>query len=260
MSVDYGNTKRSSMHALKNNSWAGASHHVVVIVIVLHVDLKCVGECVRSMWVCVLLHFAALWPWWQWELRLLKFFIIITHIMWTHKVKFNAPTTHIFTLPNYNPLVQLYRPHTPSQTFLHFTPRFVVPAPPSPADACCVYLPACWLCVRMAVGMNDCRYRVVLLRGIVNLSLLSVCRLSNSGLSGWVSRQPKVSSVCLSLVDGKLCLCFLAFSPPSHQHSWRSCRVCLCLVWMGFYGCTCSRGSLFYAESSVKLAASEGEL
>ena len=32
---------------------------------------------IRSMWVCVLRQFAALWAWWPWELRLLKFFIII---------------------------------------------------------------------------------------------------------------------------------------------------------------------------------------
>ena len=39
----------------------------------------------------------------------------------------------------------------------------------------------------MAVGMNDCRYRVVLLRGILNLLLLSMPLLSNSGVSGCVS-------------------------------------------------------------------------
>ena len=42
------------------------------------------------------------------------------------------------------------------------------------------------LCVRMAVGINDCRYRVVLLGGIQNLSFLRLCLLSNSGLSGCV--------------------------------------------------------------------------
>ena len=41
----------------------------------------------------------------------------------------------------------------------------------------------------MAVGRNDSWYRVVLLRGVLNLSLLSVCLLSNSDVSGmcqWV--------------------------------------------------------------------------
>ena len=55
-----------------------------------------------------------------------------------------------------------------------FYPGATVPASPSLAVARCVYLPACWLCVRMAVGMNDCRQLAVLLRGILYLSLLSV--------------------------------------------------------------------------------------
>ena len=65
-----------------------------------------------------------------------------------------------------------------------FYPSLVVPASPSVAVTCCVCLPASWLCVRMAVGMYDCRYRVILLRGILNLSM---CLLSNSGHSGCVS-------------------------------------------------------------------------
>ena len=53
-----------------------------------------------------------------------------------------------------------------------FYPRhLVVPAWPSLAVACCVYLPACWLWVRTVVGVNDC---VVLPQEILYLSLLSV--------------------------------------------------------------------------------------
>ena len=93
-----------------------------------------------------------------------------------------------------------------SQTFsvLSQPPR-LVPASPSPAVVCSVYLPACWLCVRMAIGMNDCWYREVLLRGILNLSLLSMRMLS---VQIWEdeSREPKLSSVCLSLIDDALCV------------------------------------------------------
>lgn len=35
-----------------------------------------------------------------------------------------------------------------------------------------------------------------------------------------MSCLPKLSSVCLSLADDKLCLCFLAFSPIPYQPSW----------------------------------------
>ena len=73
-----------------------------------------------------------------------------------------------------------------SQTFLPFYPNLIVPASPSLAVTCCVYLPACWMCVWMTVGMNDCRYCVVLLWGIPNLSFL----------------------------------CFLIFSPLPYQPSW----------------------------------------
>ena len=45
----------NTQHALKRNSWADASHHVVVTV------LLCVSERVRSTWVCVLRQFVALW-------------------------------------------------------------------------------------------------------------------------------------------------------------------------------------------------------
>ena len=71
-----------------------------------------------------------------------------------------------------------------------FYPNFIVPTFPSPAIACCVYLPACWLCARMAIGMNDCRYCVVLLCGVLNLSVSLV-----NFRSKWVVCQPKLSSV-----------------------------------------------------------------
>jgi len=35
-----------------------------------------------------------------------------------------------------------------------FSARLAVPASPSPAVACCVYLSVCWWCVLMTVGMN----------------------------------------------------------------------------------------------------------
>ena len=66
-----------------------------------------------------------------------------------------------------------------SQTFLPFYPSLIVPASPSVAAACGVYLPARWLCVRMALAMTDCKYRVVLPRGLVNLWLLSVPLLTD---------------------------------------------------------------------------------
>ena len=63
--------------ALKSNSWAGSSHHVVV-----KCWCNCVSECVRSMWVCMcctsLCRFES---WWPWELRLLKFSLLL---LWNH--------------------------------------------------------------------------------------------------------------------------------------------------------------------------------
>ena len=38
---------------------------------------KCVSECVRSTWVCVLRQFAALWTIRLWEMRLITWYIII---------------------------------------------------------------------------------------------------------------------------------------------------------------------------------------
>ena len=71
-------------------------------------------------------------------------------------------------------------PHIHSQTFLHLTPRFFGPAPPIPCR-CVLRLSACLLVVCPTGRWNEreCRYRVVVLqRGILNLSLLSVCLLS----------------------------------------------------------------------------------
>ena len=95
-----------------------------------------------------------------------------------------------------------------------FYHHFIVPSSPSLPIACCVYLRACWLCILMAIGMNDCRYNVVFLRGIINLSL--VCTYCQNQIWVVVSHQPKLSSVCLSLVEDKLCICFLAFSHFPH--------------------------------------------
>ena len=99
--------------------------------------------------------------------------------------------------------------------------------------SCCVCPAACWLCARLALGLTDCRCRVVLLQAILTLFLLCVC----CQIQVWVgaSGQPKWSSVCLSLIDDKLCLCFLAFSwplPLPHLPPWCSCRVCFCLARM----------------------------
>ena len=64
-----------NQHALKNNTWAGASHHVVVC---SSVDVKCVSECVRSMWECYSSrHFE---EWWPWESRLLITFLALDTI------------------------------------------------------------------------------------------------------------------------------------------------------------------------------------
>ena len=112
--------------------------------------------------------------------------------------------------------------NNPPIYFLSSPPRPCTPFPISSRYVLCLYLPACWLCAWMAVGTNDCRYRVALLRGILNLWLLSTCPFSNSGLSGCVS-SVKNSADYLSPIDDKLCLCFLAFSPPPCLPSWTSC-------------------------------------
>ena len=75
--------------------------------------------------------------------------------------------------------------------------------------------------------------RVVLLLWILNVSLcLYVC--CGIPVRVGASRQPKLFSVCLSLIHNKLRLCVLAFSPPLHPPFECSCRLCyfLLLVWM----------------------------
>ena len=81
------------------------------------------------------------------------------------KTKNIAPATHVLALPNYNPLDQTTASHS-LPNIPPFYPSLIVPASPSRAIVCCVCLPACWLYARIAVGMNDCSYRVDLLRGI----------------------------------------------------------------------------------------------
>ena len=111
-----------------------------------------------------------------------------------------------------------------------FYPNLIVPSSSSLAVACCVHLPACWLCVhtavglivcppgcwtdcvstwsldwmyvQMSVGLNDWRYHVVLLYyAILNLSLLKVL---------WACRQIQLL-VCLI---GQNCL-LKEFSVPA---------------------------------------------
>ena len=67
----------------------------------------------------------------------------------------------------------------------------------------------------MAVVSSECRQRVVLTTGAPK-SVASMCLLTNSGLSGVVS---SARIVCLSLIDDRLCLYFLAFSPPTYLAS-----------------------------------------
>ena len=76
-SVDYGNTKRPSMH------WKVIAE-LALRTTWLELKLcKCVSECVRSMRVCVLRHFAALWvtDGDHGKLRRLKFFIHSSFIL-----------------------------------------------------------------------------------------------------------------------------------------------------------------------------------
>ena len=63
----------------------------------------------------------------------------------------------------------------------------------------------------MAVGVNDSRYRVVLLQGILNLSIASVSVVNFR--SEWPCLVCRNCPVCLSLIDGKLILppAFLMF-------------------------------------------------
>ena len=71
-------------------------------------------------------------------------------------IKYCARTTLVLTLPNHNPLAQTAA-FQPLPNIPPFYPRLVVPVFPSLAVACCGYLPACWLCVRVAFRINDRR-------------------------------------------------------------------------------------------------------
>ena len=65
-----------TQQAPKNNSWAGSKHHVVITVLIS------VCEWMRAIHVsvCVCASSRCFEPWWPWELRPLKFFIIIIMI------------------------------------------------------------------------------------------------------------------------------------------------------------------------------------
>ena len=132
-----------------------------------------------------------------------------------------APTTHVLTLPNYNPLAQTAASHL----LLDIPPFFT-----SISSHCVLCLFAClltlspnghwieWVEVLCSLTMGNPK------------SVSSVCPLPKLGLSGCVSLAKIVLS--LSLIDGKLCPCFLAFSPSLHLPSWCSCWVWFCLVSM----------------------------
>ena len=129
---------------------------------------------------------------------------------------------HMFSLPNYNPLTQTAAFHS-LPNVPPFYPSLIIPESPSVATVFICLLFDCvseWPLEWMTV---------VLLYGILNLLLLCLC----CQIQVWVgaSWQPKLSLVCLSLID-ELCLCFPAFAPPPHLPSWCSCWVCVCLVWM----------------------------
>ena len=140
-----------------------------------------------------------------------------------------APATHVLTLPNYNPLAQTAASHS----LVDIPPLYsslIIPTPPSLAIVYCAYLPACWLCLWMAIDWIEWLEVLCSLTMGNPKSVASVCPLPNLGLNGCVSLAKIVLS--LSLIDGKLCLCFLAFSPSLHLPSWCSCRVWFCLVSM----------------------------
>ena len=75
-----------TQHALKTNSWAGASHNVVLVV---HVSAW-VNACV-SMWVCVLRQFSALWAMATMGIAPIKVLHNIT----------KSGFTHVITLPSF---------------------------------------------------------------------------------------------------------------------------------------------------------------
>ena len=66
---------------------------------------------------------------------------------------------HVFSLFHITVHSRKQLPPIHCQTFLHPSiPLLVVSTSSSLAVACFVYLPACWLYVQLAVGMNGCRY------------------------------------------------------------------------------------------------------
>ena len=137
--------------------------------------------------------------------------IMIYSYVWSATKKDNvlynkniALATHVLILPNYNLFTQTAASHLlPNIPLFH--PGPVVPLFASEAVAV-VFI--WWLCVRVAFGMKDWRYRVVLLRWILNLSFRFICQLSNSGLNGCVSSAKLVLSLFVT-----------AFSPLPHLPS-----------------------------------------
>ena len=90
-----------------------------------------------------------------------------------------ALATHLLTLPNYNPFTQTAASHS-LPNIPPFYPSPVVPRICIRSRCCCVYL------VNVCPDgrwKKDCRYRVVLLRGILNLSIRFIYQLPNSGLN-----------------------------------------------------------------------------
>ena len=117
--------------------------------------------------------------------------------IYEHYKKLHQRLTFSLLQVTYNPFVQ-QASHSDS---LPNIPPFYLPLSsphphPLPMRVAFICLLVDCVPVRMAVGINDCRNRVVLLRGILNLSLLSVCLSSNSRLSGCVSSAQQNSSVC----------------------------------------------------------------
>lgn len=109
-------------------------------------------------------------------------------------------TTHVLTCPDYNPLSHNRSPRSVPNVSLHLTPASSSPAPTFPAVACCFHLPACWLCVRMAVGMNSDRYRCSLTARDPK-PVSHVCVSVAGCRSQWVCLFNQNCTVCLSPVD-----------------------------------------------------------
>ena len=141
----------------------------------------------------------------------------------TYKLKHCTNSTHsVFQITIHSQTAAIHSlPNIPP-----FYPSLIIPESPSLAA---VYLPAFWLHVRMAIGMNDCSLTPWNLKSVASMSLLS-----NSGVSGCILSAKIVLGLFVTntVIDDELCLCFLAFAPPPHLPSWCSCGVCVCLVWM----------------------------